>query len=343
MTEPIKVLIVEDNPLIQAAYKKALSTVREIEVVATASNGKEGIELLHSTNPDVIICDLNMPVMDGFEFTKIVMEENPKPILIISDLVQKEDEVNIFKVLQLGAVEVLPKPKIGGDISLLAEELGRKIKILSGVIVFKKRKSGNISTSSNPETFSINQKFKLLVIGASTGGPQAYLEILKDIPSGFPLPIVCVQHISTGFAESLVDWLKQIAKLKVEIVKEKISLEKGKIYFPLDDHHLVVDSETISPNHDASSKGHRPSVDVLFKSASKSFNNQVLAVLLTGMGDDGAQGLKDIKDRGGYTIAQDESSSVVYGMPRVAYEMGATKEVLPLNRIASRILELCHV
>ncbi|BDA79140.1 chemotaxis response regulator protein-glutamate methylesterase [Leptospira kobayashii] len=343
MTETIKVLIVEDNPLIQAAYKKALSSVGGIEVVATASNGKEGIQFVHSANPDVIICDLNMPVMDGFEFTKIVMEENPKPILIISDLVQKEDEMNIFKVLQLGAVEVLPKPKVGGDISLLAEELGRRVKILSGVVVFKKRKPDDLIAASRPAAFDLNQKFKLLVIGASTGGPQAYLEILKDIPAGFPLPIVCIQHISTGFSESLVDWLKQISKLKVEIVKETISLEKGKIYFPLDDHHLVIDSDHLYVNQDPTIKGHRPSVDVLFKSASKSFQNQVLGVLLTGMGDDGAQGLKEIKDHGGYTIAQDESSSVVYGMPRVASEIGATKEILPLNQITRRILELCHV
>ncbi|TGN18324.1 chemotaxis-specific protein-glutamate methyltransferase CheB [Leptospira idonii] len=344
----IKVLIVEDNPLIQLAYSKALSSLEDIEIVGQAKHGKEGLDLLRTNDVDVIVCDLNMPVMDGFEFTKIVMEENPKPILILSDLVQTEEEANRFHVLRLGAVDVLPKPKAGGDVSLLSEELARKIRILKGVFVFKKKNPGstniNLSGVSEPVADPPSQnKCKAVLMGASTGGPQAFLEIINSLPSSFPLPVFCVQHISTGFSESLVEWLNQTSKLEVVLVKEAISPLPGKIYFPKDDRHLVLENGKVSVSEEAHVKGHRPSVDRLFLSASREFKNQVLAVLLTGMGDDGAEGLLHIKKNGGYTIAQDESSSVVFGMPRVAFELGAAREVLPLNRISKRILELSHV
>lgn len=352
-----KVIIIEDNALIQAAYKKAIATLPDIEIVGIASDGKQGFELLIATDPDVVICDLNMPVMDGFEFTKKAMAEKPKPILIISDLVQKEDEGNIFKVLQLGAIDVLPKPRFGGDINLIAQELSRKIKVLKGVIVFRKtQKNSTSTTESLPSTSNqgtalkvepslpspgfVRKNFQIVAIGASTGGPQAFQAVLETLPGDFPLPIVCVQHISPGFSESLVEWLSHNCKIKVQFAEEGKKPIPGIAYFPKDDHHLCIRNGVFHLNTDDLVRGHRPSVDYLFHSVAKEYGDLSLSVVMTGMGDDGARGLKEIKDKGSYTISQDESSSIVYGMPRVAYEMGASMEVLSLESIGPRILAL---
>jgi two-component system chemotaxis response regulator CheB len=340
-----KVLIIEDNPLIQSAYRRALATVAEIEIVGIASDGQAGFELLMKTDPDVILCDLNMPIMDGFEFTKKAMAEKPKPILIISDLVQKEDQENVFKALQLGAIDVLPKPRLAGDISLIGVELARKIKILKGVIVF--RKVAEVAIPKQPEKPNEPQftppspnTFDILAIGASTGGPQAYQVILESIPANFPIPVACVQHISAGFSQSLVDWLAHTSNGTVKFAEDGERPKAGFIYFPGDDKHLVLDSGIFRPSSAEVVRGHRPSVDVFFESLVKNKRLNTLAVLLTGMGDDGARGLKQIKDSGGYTIVQDEASSTVYGMPRVAAEMGAATEILSLEKIGPRIKSL---
>ncbi len=341
----IKVLIIEDSPLIQSAYRRSLATLDDIEIVGIASDGKAGYDLLMSTEPDVILCDLNMPIMDGFEFTRKAMADKPKPILIVSDLVQQEDQNNVFKALQLGAIDVLPKPRLAGDLELIGKELARKIRILKGVIVFKKANKENSpeksSVSKIPSTSnSHSSNFDILAIGASTGGPQAYQTILDAIPSNFPIPIACVQHISPGFSDSLVDWLGNTAQCKVKFAEEGERPKAGVIYFPGDDKHLVIDSGVFRPSSESIVRGHRPSVDLFFQSLCQNRSIKVLAVLLTGMGDDGARGLKAIKDIGGYTIAQDEESSTVYGMPRVAAEMGAASEILSLGKISERIISL---
>ncbi|MDF3819095.1 chemotaxis protein CheB [Leptospira sp. 96542] len=331
---PIKILIVEDNPLIQLAYKKSLSAIPDFSIIGIASNGVDGLRLNEELDPDVILCDLNMPIMDGFEFTKQVMLKKPKPILIISDLVQNENSENIFKVLQNGALDVLPKPKMGGDIQNIASALELKIRILSGVFVFTK-KNPNTSLDLPKQTF-VNQKgTNIVLIGASTGGPQAFQHILSSLPSGFPYPIFCVQHISPGFGESMVEWLGQTSELQIKTVVGSEIFKPGFVYFPKDDHHLIVEKHTVTIEASNPKNGHRPSVGRLFESALRFHNTGILSFLLTGMGDDGARELKLIKDSGGYTIAQDETSSVVYGMPRVANEIGAANEVLSLDAVVS--------
>jgi len=339
-----KILIIEDNQLIQAAYKRAFGLLSDMEVVGSALNGEEGFALLQKLDPDIIICDLNMPVMDGFEFTKKAMAEKPKPILIISDLVQKEDEGNIFKVLNLGALDVLPKPRLGGDIQLIAEELARKIRVLKNVIVFRKVQDRPVVKISEPVVSkSHHTKFEILVIGASTGGPQAFQTVLSGIPKNFPLPILCVQHISPGFSESLLQWLRHSCPCPVQFGVSGKKPEAGVIYFPPDDSHLTIKGGFISINQNEPERGHRPSVDTLFHSVVTEFGDKALAILLTGMGDDGARGLKALRDSGSFTVAQDELSSIVYGMPRVAKEMDAPLEVLSLDQISSRILNLVGV
>ncbi|MCZ8343831.1 MAG: response regulator [Leptospira sp.] len=338
----IKILILEDNPLIQLGYKKAFETIPDFEIVRIVSNGEEGLIVLDSEEIDVILCDLNMPRMDGFEFTKRCMSTKPKPILIVSDLVQSENTEEIFKVLNYGAVEVLPKPKIGGDISLLRLELEKKIRILAGVIVFTKKESASKLRSFQRVDTTIDfpserkiSKDTLVMIGASTGGPQAFQQIFAAVPSDFPAPIFSVQHISNGFGQGMVEWLSQICPLKLHYLTDDTEWEPGHVYFPKDDHHLVLDGTKVRLEQSEKVRGHRPSVDQLFLSLTEYQCKKTLAFLLTGMGDDGAIGLKRIKDFGGYTFAQDEASSVVYGMPRVALELGGVCSVLSLEDIVT--------
>lgn len=338
----IKILILEDNPLIQLGYKKAFETIPDFEIVRIVSNGEEGLIVLDTEDVDVILCDLNMPRMDGFEFTKKCMSTKPKPILIVSDLVQSDNTDEIFKVLNYGAVDVLPKPKIGGDINLLRQELEKKIRILSGVIVFTKKDTSSKLVSAQSSRFESVlhsdkkiSKDSLILIGASTGGPQAFQQILAAVPSDFPAPIFSVQHISNGFGRGMVEWLTQICPLKIHYLEEDSFWESGQVYFPKDDHHLVLDGTKIRVVQSEKVRGHRPSVDQLFFSLTESQCKKTIAVLLTGMGDDGAEGLKRIKDFGGYTIAQNETSSVVYGMPRVAFELGGVCSVLDIEEIVA--------
>lgn len=356
LEKKIRILLVDDSPIVIATLKKILSKSMSIEIVGTASNGKEGLEKIVTLNPDMVCTDLMMPIMDGLEFTKQVMEKHPKPILVISSAVQKEDEGNIFSLLQAGAVDVFPKPRGSqtGDYDKIADELIKKIKVVSGVVVFSRKKSVDFSQPKQQEEVGnvtrvfpaagSMQHFKILLIGASTGGPPALLEILSRLPAHFSLPIVCVQHISLGFSNELVNWLNNNVPLKVKTAKHGEKPTMGNIYFPSEDCHLGIDSSgKFVDLKSVPYKGHRPSVSVSFYSFLEYYKSNTLAVLLTGMGDDGADAMKAILDQGGYTIAQDEKSCVVFGMPRVAIEMGGAKEILPLQNIPARIKELSKV
>ncbi|GBF48513.1 chemotaxis response regulator protein-glutamate methylesterase [Leptospira ryugenii] len=341
-----KVLIIEDNPVVRKFYEKALVHLDFVELVGMATNGEEGLSLLHSKHPDVILCDLNMPVMDGFEFTRRAMEERPTPILIVSDLVQEENETNRYKVLDLGAIDILPKPRAGGNLEWLTSDLERKINILKRVVVFSRKPENKKVKEKNSEhtpftSIKTNlEKYEIVAIGASTGGPQAYQTIFSQIDKNFALPIVCAQHISEGFTNSLISWLRSYTQIPIQYAKDGDGLNPGEIYFPPDGYHLFVEKKRLRLDPDKGDHRHKPSVDYLFQSIASSYKDKCIAVLLTGMGADGAIGLGQIYKEGGYTIAQDESSSIVYGMPRVAKENGSVTEVLSLDKIASRLLLL---
>lgn len=351
-----KVLILEDNPVVKKFYEKAVANLSFVDLVGIAGNGEEGLKLLHEKDPDVILCDLNMPIMDGFEFTKRAMAEKPKPILIVSDLVQAEDEANRYKVLELGAIDVLPKPKAGGNLEWLTGDLERKINILKRVVVFTRKSSSpppnqqqqhslvntDIESPINKRINNNSKNFRILAMGASTGGPQAYQEIFSRLNENFSLPIVCAQHISEGFTNSLVSWLSNTSTLKIVLPRDGADLLPGEIYFAPDGYHILVESGRIRLDKEKGEHRHQPSVDYLFESVKNSYGSGTLAVLLTGMGEDGAEGLHNIYTSGGYAIAQDEDSSIVYGMPRAAKEKGVNV-ILSLQEIPTRLNILAGV
>ncbi|HEY9850090.1 MAG TPA: chemotaxis-specific protein-glutamate methyltransferase CheB [Leptolyngbyaceae cyanobacterium] len=373
----IKVLIVEDSPVVTLILKRIFASSPEIEVVGTAQNGLEALEIIPNLKPDVICTDLHMAKMNGLEFTREVMSKYPRPILVISASVQPENTYNVFQLLDAGAVDVFPKPRVQSvqDYESLKQELISKIKILSGVAVFTLRRrnrgesSLSLSTGNNYElkqstnyihrespqnTPSINKQtipqfsrishtsepifssqFKIVTIGASTGGPQALHAILTNLPSNIGVPMICIQHISDGFLQGLVDWLATECKLPVKIAKMGDLPQPNTVYFPPEGQHLELNSQgKFLYSSSPPLSGHRPSVTVTFNSVAKFYGRSAIGILLTGMGRDGADGMLAIAQAGGVTIAQNEATSVVFGMPKEAIALGAAKYILPINEIA---------
>lgn len=345
----IKVLLVEDSKISLVILRRILNEFPQIEVVGEAQNGIEALILISQVKPDVICTDLHMPQMDGLELTTEVMSRNPIPILVLSVSVQQEDTHHIFSVLEAGAVDICPKPLAGltTENQQFKRELINKISVISGVRVFKRQRkylpqkllvNFNGLTAAPVNSYPIP---KIIGIGTSTGGPLALQEIFSQLPANFSVPILCVQHICQGFLQGLIDWLSPTCQLPIKIAKSGNMPKPGVIYFPPEQHHLQLDKQgnficSNAPPLD----GHRPSVTVTFESMAKVYGKRSTGILLTGMGKDGVQGMLAIAKAGGLTIAQDEETSVIFGMPKEAIDLGAVREVLPLGAIASMLLEL---
>jgi len=339
----IRVLLVDDSPIALHILQRLLSRSADIQVAGTAANGREALDLLPALNPDVICTDLHMPVMDGLEFTRAVMNKYPRPILVLSISVEPGSS-NVFRLLEAGAVDFYPKPLaiLEADQEKLARDLASKIRVLAGVQVF--RRTGKATGIAGlPATPSLRPRapVRIVGIGASTGGPLALREILSHLPVSFPVPVVCVQHIGEGFLAEMVAWLGEASPLPVRVAAQGEVPRAGVVYFAPGDAHLELDDGgrfdlTATPP----CGGHRPSVTVTLRAVAQRFGAAAVGVLLTGMGRDGADGMAEIAAAGGITIAQDEASSVVYGMPREAVVLGAAQQVLPLRQIGPALAAL---
>lgn len=344
--QPIRLLVVDDSALTIEIVRRMLAGVPEIELVGAARSGQEALELFSQLDPDVICTDYHMPGMDGIELTSAIMGAKPKPILIVSASVQPDQTENIFRMLEAGAVDILAKPEGGMsmDYGSMGRDFVEKIKVLSGVKVMRRRalsQQVKVPPALLPQTAAFSEASSIVAIGSSTGGPQALERILRSLPKDFPLPIVCVQHITDGFISGLVGWLASTCKIGVTIARDGEEAKPGVAYFAPDDAHLEVNPHgrfELSPAPPVG--GHRPSIDHTFSNVAKNYGASAVGVLLTGMGRDGAEGLLDIRRSGGFTIAQDEASSIVFGMPKRAVEIGAALAVLPLESIAWRLMQL---
>ena len=345
---PIRLLLVEDSPVALAILQRTLRGAPDIEVVGVARNGQEALAMIPMVQPTMICTDLHMPKMNGLELTQEVMARFPCPILVVSASVQEEDTQNVFRILEAGALDIFPKPRTGlaSEYEKAKAELLAKIRVLSGVSVFTQRRRGAPEVRvpiaavpvSKPSTMDIRTP-RLLAIGASTGGPQALLAIFQQLPKTFPVPILCVQHISDGFLQGLVDWLDSSCALKVAIATHGEIPQPGTVYFPPERHHLEISPRgQIALTQGTPVAGHCPSVTVMFKSVAAYYRRSAVGVLLTGMGRDGADGLQALAQAGSLTIAQDEATSVVFGMPKEAIALGAAQQVLPLTAIVPFLL-----
>src|SRR5262245_61722234 len=322
-----------------------LSTSPDIQVVGKARNGREALELIPQLQPAVVCTDLHMPDMDGLQLTKEIMERFPRPILVVSAAVHPEDAHNVFRLLEAGAIDILPKPRGGlaGDEQRVSQELIRKIKIIAGVKAITRRRKpepGQAALKLDKSSAPVPPRPRIVAIGASTGGPEALRTILAQLPIDFPAPILCVQHISDGFLGGLVQWLANQCAMPVKIAQSGEQPLPGTVYFPQEGTHLEIDkSGNLVCSHMAPVDGHRPAVTTTFKSVADYCGEASIGILLTGMGSDGAHGMQEIFGAGGITIAQNEETSVVFGMPKQAIALGAVKYVLPVQKIAFMLLE----
>ena len=338
----IKVLIVEDSQVIRDLLTFILSSDPAIQVIGTARDGREAVRAVRETRPDVVTMDIVMPNMDGYEATRIIMETTPTPIVIVSASWDPKEVEKTFQAMEAGALAAIAKP-VGvahPDYKKHTKELIQIVKLMSEVKVIKRRpqerKGVVISGKSTAGMITpAMPDLKAVAIGASTGGPPAIEAILSRLPKDFPAPLLIVQHIAAGFVHGFADWLANSSGLPVKIAAQGEYLLPGRAYIAPDDLQMGVEKGgRIILSSNAPENGLRPSVSWMFRSVSDVFERNAIGILLTGMGKDGAQELKRMKERGAVTIAQDRESSIIYGMPGEAVTLNAASYVLSPVRIA---------
>ena len=338
----IKVLIVEDSPVVRELLMFILSSDPAIEVIGTANDGEEAVRAVREKRPDVVTMDIIMPKMDGFEATRIIMETTPTPIVIVSASGDSKEVEKTFRAIESGALAAISKPMgvAHPKYTQLAKELITTVKLMSEVKVIKRRpqerKRGVISGESMAGMITpVTLDLKVVAIGASTGGPLAIEAILSGLPKDFPAPLLIVQHIAAGFVQGFADWLATSSGLPVKVAGHDELPLPGRAYIAPEDSHMGIGTAgRIVLSKKEPENGLRPSVSYLFRSVAEVFGKNSVGVLLTGMGKDGASELKLMKEKGAVTIAQDKESSIVYGMPREAAALNAASFVLPPAKIA---------
>lgn len=347
----IRVLVADDSPTARALIVALLSAESDLQVVGEARNGREAVEMTERLAPDVVTMDIQMPVMDGFQATQEMMTRTPTPIIIVSSSARSGDVELSLEATRAGALLVLPKPE-GPSIASSGRDqqnLVNMVRAMASVKVVRRHTAGSAHEVSRVVAKVMRPHRavapRLVAIGASTGGPAALQTIFADIPRSFPLPILVVQHIANGFTRGLVDWLGSGARLDVRVAMFGEIAQPGTVYIAPDDRHLGVrlaNDQSLRLLLDAAPRmgSFRPSASYLFRSVAEALGAAALNVILTGMGDDGVDGLRLTHAAGGYVVAQDEATSVIYGMPREAVRAGVVNEVLSLSEIAAQIMEL---
>lgn len=343
--KPITVLIVDDSATIRRLLTAVLSADPEIQVVGAAPEPSVARQMIKDLNPDVITLDVEMPHMNGLEFLEKIMRLRPQPVVMVSTLTQKGAEVTLA-ALELGAIDYYAKPT-ENVVALLeagGAELIEKVKNAAQAHVRPRAAPRQAPAAPSANDAPFDPGNSLVAIGSSTGGVEALIEVLSHFPANCP-PTVITQHMPAHFTTSFANRLDRLCRPKVAEAVDGATLATGHIYLaPGGDQHLevsgvgtyrcrLIEADPVN--------GHRPSVDVLFRSVARHVKERAIGVQLTGMGRDGASGLLEMRQAGAATVGQDEASSVVYGMPRVAYEIGAVENQLPLEKIGPEILRLC--
>lgn len=339
----IRVLVVDDSAFMRKTVSSILNSAEDIEVVATARDGLDAVQKLADTNPDVITLDIEMPRLDGLHTLGYIMSERPTPVVILSAYTEKGGETTM-KALEYGAVDFVCKPSgpISLDINKIAEELTAKVRMAAGVDVSRLTflefdKIERIQEIPPAQTAGR----KVLMIAASTGGPRALYEIIPKLPADLPAAVLVVQHMSIGFTASLADRLDRVSALRVKEAQDGDEILSGHIYLAPGDYHMTVaqegQKEVVRLNQEPARNGVRPAADATLESAAPLYGKSCLAVILTGMGHDGTKGAQAVKRHGGMVLAQDQASSVVFGMPKSAIESGCVDHIYPLSTISEKI------
>ncbi|HEY8234079.1 MAG TPA: chemotaxis response regulator protein-glutamate methylesterase [Vicinamibacteria bacterium] len=337
MSDRIRVLVVDDSAFVRKAVGRMLATADDIEVVGYAKDGEEGLELARQLKPDVVTLDVRMPRLGGLETLERLMAEQPLPVLLMSTLTQEGAEVTL-RGLELGAMEFVDKSSVQPMSMLsLADELVTKIRALGGARV-RSRPQPKPAPMKAPGRVTA----QCVVIGASTGGPAALQAVVSGLPAAFPAAVVIVQHIPRGFSRSLAERLDARSAIPVREARHGDAVEPGQVLLaPAGIHTRIVRAGSgieVALEEEPSEALHRPSVDVLMLSAADVYGARALGVVLTGMGSDGTEGLRAIRERGGLTLAESAETCVIFGMPKAAIDAGVIERTLPLDRIAGEIL-----
>ncbi len=336
----IKVLVVDDSAFMRQIFKKTINEDPELKVIETARNGSKALDLIPEIKPDVITLDVEMPVKNGIETLKKIMEfPEPIPVVMVSALNNKE---TVLKALEIGAFDFIPKPSgtISLNIDQITEQLIQKLKTAA-----KNKKIAcdieKIKTYPGTIDNKNNKDFPVIAIGCSSGGPKALKKLLSVFPGNFPAALVIVQHMPAGFTDSLARRLNQTSKVTVKEASEHDYIKKGVALIAPGDYHLTVNqNEKITLNQKPTKWGVRPCVDYMMSSIAQIYQERVIGVILTGMGHDGAQGMSNIKNYNGYGIVEDKSTALVYGMPATTIKKNVYDEIIPLDQIGFKIIEI---
>ena len=339
--KPIRVLVCDDSQVAREMLTQILSSDAGIEVVGTCADGLEAVGRTAELRPDLVTMDIHMPKLDGVSATEQIMAFTPTPILIVSSSVHESGVGRAFDALAAGALEVMKKPQPAqwADLARIGREIIRTVKILASVRVVthvraRRRQTRRSSIARSAGGVSV------VAIGSSTGGPTALSSVLGALPAGFAAPVVVAQHIAEGFVPGLVDWLGASCDVSVVAACDGQPLLPGTVYFAPTGRNLVIAEGVVRFRERRAGQLYVPSADDLLTSAAQDCGSAALGVLLTGMGADGARGLRAVFEAGGHTIAQDEDTSVVWGMPRAAVEAHAAAQVLALDEIGPGIVDL---
>lgn len=338
------VLVVDDSKSARELLVEILNSDPEVEVVGCATGGEEAVRMTERLRPNVITMDIHMPDMNGFEATKEIMISHPTPIIMVSASASVEEVETVMQAMRNGALTVRLKPPGPGspEFDRAASDLIETVKTMAEVKVIRHHRR---ELAQKPVPKGQHPKPKpnvgIVAIAASTGGPPALQCLLEALPADFPTPILVVQHIAKGFVEGFASWLDTALPLTAKVAEDHEPLLPGTVYVAPHDHHLGVSrSGRAVLSKAAEIGGFRPAATYLFQSVAEAYGDKAVAMILTGMGRDGVDGLHAVREKGGHVLAQDEQSSVVFGMPGVAVSEGVADEVLPIGAMANYLLEL---
>ncbi|MFH1177183.1 MAG: chemotaxis-specific protein-glutamate methyltransferase CheB [Acidobacteriota bacterium] len=339
--EATRVLLVDDSPTVRAVLRRLLAG-GELEVVGEASNGAQAVEEARRLRPDVVLMDVEMPVLDGFAATEKIMEQCPTAILILTSRAHRDHVRTAFEAIRRGALDVLAKPEDAAGWEQLALTLPPLVRGAARARRQKAAEKPGMAPPATHYTAPATARVRFVAIGASTGGPGAVRDLLAELPPGVPAAVLIVQHIAAGFDGGFADWLARDLARDVQLARDGELAIPGTVRIAPVGAHLLLEAggrltlDAQSPPR----RGHRPSADDLFFSCARVCPGEVAGVLLTGMGSDGAEGLAALRAAGGVTLVQDEASSVVFGMPRAALECGAASVALPPRALGRTLLGL---
>jgi len=346
----IRVLVVDDSPFMCKVLQEIINSDPQLEVVGQGRDGRDGVALAESLRPDVITMDINMPHVDGLQATELIMSQHPRPIVIVSSE-SREGAASTLKALDLGAIDFVPKPSSGIDLDLksVREELTRKLKLAAKVRVVRTATRSKLAISTKPAAAGAaaaggaiaaqhGGKFPMVAIAASTGGPAAVTRVISALPKDLPAALILVLHMPATFTKQFTLQLSETSPLPVKEAESNETPQAGTIYVCPGSHHLRLSmGGKISLDSGPRIEGYRPCADVAFETIAAYARPLAIGLVMTGMGNDAAKGAKAIKAAGGYVIAQDEETSVIFGMPSEAIQAGAVDEVVALDNIAAAL------